>query len=98
MGVKLVGGSDCGWGSYPFGDYQGEVIAMVDAGLPPMEAILAGTHNAAGAVGFLGSVGTVEQDKEADLLVVEGDPTQDIAALRKVAAVFQGGRLVGGEA
>ncbi len=35
---------------------------------------------------------------EADLLVVDGDPTQDIAALRKVTAVFQGGKLVGGEA
>ena len=97
MGAKLVGGSDCGWGSNPFGNYQGEVIAMVDAGLSPMEAILAGTYNAAGALGILSSVGTVEQDKEADLLVVDGDPTQDIAALRKVQAVFQGGRLVGGE-
>ena len=98
MGVKLVGGSDCGWGSQPFGDYQGEVIAMVDAGLSPLEAILAGTRNAAGALGILSSVGTVEQDKEADLLVVDGDPTQDIAALRKVTAVFHGGKLVRGEA
>ena len=98
VGVKMVGGSDCGWGSYPFGDYQGEVIAMVDVGLSPMEAILAGTSNAAGAMGILSSVGTVEQDKEADLLVVDGDPAQDIAALRDVTAVFQGGRLVGGEA
>ena len=96
MGVKLVGGSDCGWGTYPFGDYQGEVIAMVDAGLSPMDAILAATHNAAAAMGVLGSVGTVEQDKEADLLVVDGDPSQDIAALRKVTAVFQGGRLAVG--
>jgi len=39
-----------------------------------------------------------EMHKEADLLVVDGDPTQDIAELRKVAAVFQGGRLVGGDA
>ena len=97
MGVKLVGGSDCGWGSYTFGDYQGEVIAMVDAGLSPMEAILASTQNAARALGVLSSVGTVEPDKEADMLVVDGDPAQDIAALRKVTAVFQGGRLVGGE-
>ncbi|PKB78428.1 MAG: hypothetical protein BZY88_18480 [SAR202 cluster bacterium Io17-Chloro-G9] len=98
MGVKLVGGSDCGWGSYPFGDYQGEVMAMVDIGLSPMEAILAATRNAAEAMRVLDSVGTVEQDKEGDLLVVDGDPTQDIAVLRNVTAVFQGGRLVGAEA
>ena len=98
MGVKLVGGSDCGWGSYPFGDFQGEIIAMVDAGLSPMEAILAGTRNGAEAMRVIGTVGTVEQNKEADLLVVDGDPVQDITALRQVTAVFQGGRLVGGEA
>jgi imidazolonepropionase-like amidohydrolase len=97
MGVKLVGGSDCGWGSYPFGDFQGEIIAMVDAGLSPMEAILAGTRNGAEAMRVIAKVGTVEQEKEADLLVVDGDPAQDIAALRQVTAVFQGGRLVGGE-
>ena len=50
-GVKLVGGSDCGWGSYPFGDFQGEIIAMHDAGLTPMQAIQAGTRNPAAALG-----------------------------------------------
>ena len=93
-GVRLAGGSDCGWGSYPFGDFQGEVIAMHDAGLTPMQAIQAGTRNPAAAVGILDRVGTIEPGKSADLLLVDGDPSEDIDALRQVRAVFKQGRRV----
>jgi imidazolonepropionase-like amidohydrolase len=40
------------------------------------------------------SIGTVEAGKEADLLVVNGDPSQDLECLRDVAAVFKGGTRV----
>ncbi len=93
-GVKLIGGSDCGWGDYPFGDFQGEVRAMADAGLTPIRAIRAGTRDAATAVGLGASIGTVEAGKEADLLVVNGDPTGDLERLRDVRAVFKGGQSV----
>lgn len=93
-GVRLAGGSDCGWGSYPFGDFQGEVIAMRDAGLTPMQAIQAGTRNPAAAVGLLDETGTIEPGKSADLLVVDGDPAADIEALRLVKAVFKQGTRV----
>ncbi len=93
-GVKLAGGSDCGWGSYPFGDFQGEIIAMRDAGLSPMQAIQAGTRNPAAALGVLPETGSIEVGKSADLLLVEGDPAADINALRRVKAVFQQGRRV----
>ena len=92
MGVRLVGGSDCGWSSYPFGDFQGELLAMADAGLSPIQAICAGTHDCATALRISGRVGTIEPGKEADLLLVNGDPTQDLEALRRVAAVFKSGR------
>ena len=94
MGVKLVGGSDCGWGSYPFGDFQGELLAMTEAGLSPTQAILAGTRDAALALEIGDSVGTIEADKQADLLLVEGNPTNDITALRSVVTVFHGGRRI----
>jgi len=90
-GVRLLGGSDCGWGSYPFGDFQGELIAMADAGLSPLAAIIAGTRDGATAMGVSGRIGTVEPGKEADLLVVEGDPSRDLEDLRKVKAVFRAG-------
>ena len=93
-GVTLAGGSDCGWGSYPFGDFQGEVIAMHDAGLTAMQAIQAGTRNPAAAVGMLDQTGTIEPGKSADLLVVDGNPSADIHALRQVRAVFKQGLRV----
>ena len=93
-GVKLAGGSDCGWGSYPFGDFQGEIIAMRDAGLTAMEAIRAGTCNPAAALGLLSETGSIEVGKSADLLLVEGDPEADVNALRQVKTVFKQGRRV----
>ena len=93
-GVRMAGGSDCGWGSYPFGDFQGEVIAMRDAGLSPVEAIRAGTRNPADALGILDRTGTIEPGKSADLLLVDGDPAADIHALRQVRAVFKQGKRV----
>jgi imidazolonepropionase-like amidohydrolase len=98
MGVNLVGGSDCGWGLYQFGDFQGELLAMKEAGLTPMQAILAGTRNTANALGILDSVGTIEAGKDGDLLLVEGNPVENLAALRRVVAVFHGGRRVEGPA
>ena len=59
-----------------------------------MQAILTGTRDAAQALGILDSVGTIEVGKIADLLLVDGNPAEDISSLRRVAAVFQGGRLV----
>ena len=90
-GVKLVGGSDCGWSHYPFGDFQGEILALHSAGLSPLAAIHAGTRSPAAALGIEDSIGAVEPGKEADLLVVNGDPSQDLERLRDVAAVFKGG-------
>jgi len=90
-GVRLAGGSDCGWGSYPFGDFQGELIAMRDAGLTPLEAIMAGTRNPADILGVLDQTGTIEAGKSADLLLVDGDPAADLEALRQVKAVYKRG-------
>ena len=95
LGVRLVAGSDCGWGFYPFGQFFLEIAALSEAGLTPMQAILAGTRNGAEALDILGTVGTVEAGKEADLLVVEGDPSKDLGALGNVKAIFKGGQRVG---
>ena len=94
-GVGLLAGSDCGWGVFPFGEFAHEISALVEAGLTPAQATLAGTRNPAEALRILDRVGTVEAGKEADLLVVAGDPTVDISALTKVVAVFKAGRRVG---
>ena len=90
-GVKLVGGSDCGWSYYPFGDFQGEVMSLHRAGLSRIDAIHASTRSPALALGIADSIGTVEAGKQADLLVVNGDPAQDLENLRNVDVVFKGG-------
>jgi len=93
-GVKLIGGSDCGWSYYPFGDFQGELLALADCGLSSMQAILAGTLNSATALRLQDTTGSIEKGKAADLLLVEGDPVEDLAALRRVTAVFKAGAPV----
>jgi|TARA_B100000586_G_scaffold62771_1_gene43403 imidazolonepropionase-like amidohydrolase len=93
-GVKLVGGSDCGWSYYPFGDFQSEIMSLHAAGLSRIDAIHAGTRSPAAALGIIDSIGTVEAGKEADLLVVDGDPSADLECLRDLAAVFKGGTRV----
>ena len=68
-----------------------ELDAMADAGLSYKQALLAGTHQAAAALGMANVIGSIEQDKEADLLLINGDPTTNIKDLVHVAAVFKGG-------
>ena len=92
--VRLIAGSDCGWGVYPFGQLAYELECMVQAGLTPMQAILSATSHAADALLIGNSVGRLSAGKKADLLLVEGDPSVDILDLMKVQAVFKDGERV----
>jgi imidazolonepropionase-like amidohydrolase len=93
-GVKLMAGSDCGWGYYPFGHFDRELLAMVNAGLTPTQAVVAATSNNADALGVGDQIGTIEAGKSADLLVVEGNPTENITDIANVAAVFKAGSRI----
>ncbi len=70
------------------------VVALTKFGLSPLEAIKAGTHNNALAVGGLPEYGTVEAGKRADLVVLDADPTADIQNLERQALVIRDGRIV----
>lgn len=99
MGLRFVAGSDCGWGVYPFENAVAwEVDALVSVGLTPMQAIQAATCEAAEAIRISDQVGSLEQGKQADILVVEGNPLEDIGALRKVVQVYKAGNPVLGRA
>jgi imidazolonepropionase-like amidohydrolase len=91
FGARMVGGSDCGFRAYPFGQFHNELNAMTEMGISTHDALLAGTRDAAESLGMLDQVGTVEPGKAADLLVVDGNPTENINDLTNVAAVFKGG-------
>ena len=95
-GVTLVAGSDASWMWYKLGgtSFQDEILAHFDIGMTPMEAIVSGTRDSARSSWVQDKVGTLEVGKQADVLVVDGDPSQDVKALRNVVDVFKGGNIV----
>jgi len=82
----------------PMGRNATELALYVErAGLSPMEAIVCATKNNAQALDLADSIGTLEPGKEADFLLVEGDPSKDIKVLtdrNNITAVFRAGRPV----
>jgi imidazolonepropionase-like amidohydrolase len=94
-GVPVVAGShshvphaETGWA------YQRELELLAEAGLTPAEAIQAATSVQARFFGASERIGTVEPGKLADLLLLRGDPTQEIAAARRIERVMLNGRWV----
>jgi imidazolonepropionase-like amidohydrolase len=71
-----------------------ELAALVEAGLTPMQAIQAATHNSARAAGRGDSVGTIEAGKRANLVLLDADPIADIGNSRRINAVVTRGRLL----
>jgi imidazolonepropionase-like amidohydrolase len=94
-GVAMAAGADAG----PHGENARELVRMVETGLRPMEAIVAATSTAARACRLEDEVGTIESGKAADLLVLDGDPLEDMRLfldpLRRWL-VLQEGRPVAG--
>ncbi|MDJ0837167.1 MAG: amidohydrolase family protein [Acidobacteriota bacterium] len=92
-GVRFIAGTDvlnphC----YPGFSLHDELVLMVEAGLSPMDALLAATRNAADAGGRLTEVGTLEKGKLADMVLLDADPLDDIANTKKIHAVVFGGK------
>ena len=94
-GVKIAMGCDCGAPSrFPNGENALEFWLMVRYGMDPMQAIVAGTSNAATLLRRNRWVGSIEPGKFADLIVIEGNPLDDIAALQhRVCLVMKGGAI-----
>jgi imidazolonepropionase-like amidohydrolase len=92
-GVRMVFGTDSATLYNPLGDVDQEMALMVQAGMTPLEVIRSATSAAAGMCGIGGSLGTLAPGMRADVLMVGGDASQDIGALRNVQRVFKSGRL-----
>jgi imidazolonepropionase-like amidohydrolase len=69
----------------------GEMAYMVELGMTPMAAIEASTRIGAEALGLSRELGTIEEGKLADVIVVAGNPLQDMRAMKRVHAVIKGG-------
>jgi imidazolonepropionase-like amidohydrolase len=93
-GVTIAAGTDAGTPYNPHRDLAREMRLMVEYGMPAAAAITAATANAARNLGLDHSVGTVEIGKQADLILVRGDPTDDIRLLEDVPFVMQRGSIV----
>lgn len=93
-GVIVVAGNDAGLPYTEFGFLWQELDAMVMGGMTAMQAITAATKTAARAVRMEDQIGSIKPGKQADLLIVDGDPTTEISALSHVRMVMQAGRIV----
>lgn len=88
-GVKIAFGTD--QGVAPHGENAKEFIYMVEAGMPPMKAIQAGTIEGAKLIGREKDFGSIEKGKLADIVAVPGDPLADISLMMKVSFVMKAG-------
>lgn len=92
-GVPLIAGTDGGpYTVAGFGLHQ-ELALLVKAGLTPMEALQAATINPAKFLGESDTLGSVEQGKIADLVLLEANPLEDISNTERIAAVVVNGRF-----
>jgi len=99
-GIPIALGTDAGTPFNHHGENAQELDRMVALGMSPMEAIVAATASAARLLGIEHLVGTIEVGKEADLLIVDGNPLKKISLLRdrdRIVGVIQAGRFVSGE-
>ena len=98
-GVMLMAGTDSGQVAVPYGAWHAREMEhmMHYLGMNNIEAIRAGTYNAAFALGMQDQIGTLEEGKLADILVVDGDPLADIQVLQdpeRLEVIMKDGEIV----
>jgi imidazolonepropionase-like amidohydrolase len=83
-GILIMSGTDTGQSAVPYGEWHAREMEhlMHYLGMSSMEALIAGTRNGAYALGMEGQVGTIEEGRLADILVVDGNPLADISVLQ----------------
>jgi imidazolonepropionase-like amidohydrolase len=97
VGVRVLVGGDYGLNITPHGTYARDLQHFVDLfGLSPAEALLCATRDGGAVADPDGMVGTLEEGKYADLVIVDGDPIADITVLQdhsRITGVVKDGRL-----
>ena len=88
-GVTIASGSDVG--VFAHGDNAKELEKMVEFGMPLIDALRSATSVNARVLHMADKIGSVKPGLFADLIAVEGDPTREVSALRRVKFVMKGG-------
>jgi imidazolonepropionase-like amidohydrolase len=97
MGVPIAMGTDAATPYNFHGENAMELYYMTQAGLSNMDSIVASTKNAAKALGWESTIGTLEAGKLADLIIVKKNPLEDIKSLadrKNIEQVMQSGKFV----
>ena len=94
-GVRIVMGSDAGNAGMLHGaTVLRELQLMNEAGMTPMQVLVAATRNGAEVIGRGEELGTLEAGKLADIIVVNGDPLADLSALGNIEMVMKNGKMI----
>ena len=99
-GIPFLAGTDVSWWNQniiPGFSLHDELSLLVNAGLTPMQALQAATRNAAEALDVLNKTGTIEVGKNADLVLLDVNPLEDINNTRKINAVIKAGQYISRE-
>ena len=91
-GVPIAFGTDAA--VYPHGLNGREFNILVKLGMSPVDAIRTATVNASKLLGWEDKVGSLDKDKFADIIAVDGDPLKDVTELERVKWVMKGGKVV----
>ncbi len=96
LGGKVALGNDYGGGpdAFELGIPMYEVQMMSQSGMTPMQVILAGTKNAAHVLRLDAEIGSIEPGKFADILIVDGNPLDDLQTLANVKMVIHNGAII----
>ena len=94
LGVKIVAGADTGYGPTSVTRISHEVAAFVEMGMTPLQALQSATSVAADLLGMASRAGAIEPGLDADLIVVERNPLEQVRTLQDPLLIVSNGRVV----
>jgi imidazolonepropionase-like amidohydrolase len=96
-GIRVLPGGDYGFVCTPHGDYARDLWLFVEVlGFTPLETLVAATRHAAVVMGMYDEIGVIKENALADLLLIDGDPLDDISILQdraKLLMIMKDGEL-----